>query len=171
MVRTNPQQCGIVPPTLVCGGQQQMPQAMAAQAFQPTPSAVHQCGGMPQNTIAFCTPQPVSQHICPTPSVLHHCGGFTQNICTPQPVSQHICPTPSAVQQCGQPFTQHICPTPSAVQQCGISQHVICATPTVTANIACLQTANTACLPITLGGCTPQSIACTPNGVFTPFGR
>jgi hypothetical protein len=31
--------------------------------------------------------------------------------------------------------------------------------------------------PVTLAGCTPQSIACTPNltpvqnGVFTPFGR
>jgi hypothetical protein len=135
-----------------CGGQ---PQPFS-QHICPTPSAVHQCGGQPQ---------PFSQHICPTPSAVHQCGG------QPQPFSQHICPTPSAVHQCGQPFSQHICPTPSAVQQCGISQHVICATPTVTANIACLQTANTPCLPITLAGCTPQSIACTPNGTFNPFGR
>jgi hypothetical protein len=146
IVRTNLPQCGIVAPTAACGGQQQMPQAQA-QAFQPTPSAVQ------------------------------HCGGFTQNICgpQPQPFSQHICPTPSAVQQCGQPFTQHICPTPSAVFQCGgLTQHFtqcICPTPTLTANIACLQTANTPCFPITLAGCTPQSIACTPNGVFNPFGR
>jgi hypothetical protein len=91
-----------------------------------------------------------------------------------------ICPTPSAVHQCGQPqFTQHICPTPSAVHQCGgvtmNFTHCICPTPTLTANIACLQTANTPCFPVTLAGCTPQSIACTPatiqNGVFTPFGR
>ena len=106
-VVTNPPVCGIVPPTLVCGAQQQgapqvHPQAFAA-ALQPTPSAVHQCGGQPQ---AF------TQHICPTPSAVQHCG-------QPQ-FTQHICPTPSAVHQCGQPqFTQHICPTPSAVHQCG----------------------------------------------------
>ncbi len=188
-VVTNPPVCGIVPPTLVCGAQQQAaPQAhmqafaAAPQAFQPTPSAVHQCGGQPQ---AF------TQHICPTPSPVHQCGQpqFTQHICpTPSAVhqcgqpqfTQHICPTPSAAHQCGQPqFTQHICPTPSAVHQCGgvtmNLTHCICPTPTLTANIACLQTANTPCFPVTLAGCTPQSIACTPatiqNGVFTPFGR
>jgi hypothetical protein len=195
-VVTNPAVCGIVPQTLACGAQQQgaaqvHPQAQlfaaAPQAvFQPTPSAVHQCGGQPQaftqhicptpSAVQHCGPQPFTQHICPTPSAVQHCGQ--------PPFTQHICPTPSAVHQCGgqpQPFTQHFCPTPSAVHQCGgvtfHLTHCICATPTVTANIACLQTANTACLPITLGGCTPQSIACTPNltpvqnGVFTPFGR
>jgi len=196
-VVTNPPVCGIVPPTLVCGAQQQgapqvNPQAFAAapQALQPTPSAVHQCGGQPQaftqhicptpSAVQHCGQPQFTQHICPTPSAVHQCGQpqFTQHICPtpsavqhcggqPQAFTQHICPTPSAVHQCGQPqFTQHICPTPSAVHQCGgvtmNLTHCICPTPTLTANIACLQTANTPCFPVTLAGCTPQSIACTP---------
>jgi hypothetical protein len=99
--------------------------------------------------------------------------------------TQCICPTPSAVQQCGQPHqtlatictqlgcgghtllhTQCICPTTTVLP----THQIVCPQ---TANLGCLQTAATPCLPITLGGCTPQSIACTPtpNGVFTPFGR
>jgi len=108
--------CYICPtPMNLCGGH-----PMAA-AFQPTPSAVNQCGGMMQ----------------PTPSAVHQCGGQTAaTVCT-QPPACHpsvnvICPTPSAVHQCGtaatvctqlpacHPSVNVICPTPSAVHQCGV---------------------------------------------------
>jgi hypothetical protein len=176
--QTQPVNCGIVPPTIggctLGGCGQGLPQQQGAPQMLPQPMAAG-------------APQAFSQNICPTPSAVQQCG-------QPLPFSQQICPTPSAVQQCGQPlpFSQQICPTPSAVQQCGQPQQTlgivctqvfvcgghtiqhtqcICPTPTVTANIACLQTANTPCLPFTLGGCAPQSIACVQNGVFTPFGR
>jgi hypothetical protein len=118
--------CYICPtPMGLCGGH-----PMAA-AFQPTPSAVNQCGGMMQPTpsavnqcgvhtaATVCTQypqcpthtaapvcQPSVNVICPTPSAVHHCGGQTAaTVCT-QPPACHpsvnmICPTPSAVHQCG----------------------------------------------------------------------
>ena len=134
-----------------------------------------------------------TQHICPTPSAVQHCG--------PPPITA---PTVCAL-GCGGPqtnplLTHCLCPTPpnfcvthpftpACTPVCGhptipLQTHCLCITPApicvthpVTANIECLQTANTPCLTITFAGCTPQSIACTPNltpvqnGVFTPFGR
>jgi hypothetical protein len=156
---TQPVVCGILPPTIggctqagcVQGGQQQgLPQAQAMAG--PAPAAAPQ----------------FSQHICPTPSAVQHCG-------QPQPFSQHICPTPSAVHQCGQPTLATVCTQPFVCGHTAFHTQCICPTPTVTANIVCVLTANTPCLPFTLGGCTPQSIACTvttpvQNGVFNPLG-
>jgi hypothetical protein len=117
--------------------------------------------------------QPGGQQMQPQAFAGGPAGGVAQ-----QPFTLHICPTPSAVQMCGQTLhalacghsivhTQCICPTPPVTNQ------IFC--PVQTVHINCLQTANTPCFPFTLGGCTPQSIACTPNftpnGVFTPFGR
>jgi hypothetical protein len=189
---TQPVFCGIVPPTVTAGcgpqqgAQQAQPHAFAQQA-------------QPQGFAGPAQPAPqaaFSQHICPTPSAVQHCGPPHQTlatICTQvAPCGGHtvqqthcICPTPSAVQHCGQPpqtpatictqfgcgghtiqQTQCICPTPTVIP----THQIVCQQ---TVNLGCLQTAATPCLPITLGGCTPQSIACmpTPNGVFTPFGR
>jgi hypothetical protein len=182
---THPPVCGIVPPTHTpsCGPQAQGMQQAQPQAFAGAAQPAAQ-------------QMPFSLHVCPTPSAVQQCGQPHQTfatICTQHVVcgghtiqhTQCICPTPSAVQQCGQPHqtlatictqlgcgghtllhTQCICPTTTVLP----THQIVCPQ---TANLGCLQTAATPCLPITLGGCTPQSIACTPtpNGVFTPFGR
>jgi hypothetical protein len=70
--------------------------AFAAQALQPTPSAVNQCGV--HTALPAC--QPSVNVICPTPSAVHQCGGHTA-LPACQPSVNVICPTPSAVHQCG----------------------------------------------------------------------
>ena len=70
--------------------------AFAAQALQPTPSAVNQCGV--HTALPAC--QPSVNVICPTPSAVHQCGGHTAPPAC-QPSVNVICPTPSAVHQCG----------------------------------------------------------------------
>jgi hypothetical protein len=137
--------CGTLPQTLPCGTLQQLPGVQQAQ-----PQAFAGGAGAP-------APQPFSLHICPTPSAVQQCGPQPTLICTHPAACMH-----SIV------HTQCICPTPTVT-----NHHVFC--PIHTVQINCLQTGNTPCFPITLGGCTPQSIACTPNftpnGVFNPFGR
>jgi len=77
---TQPVVCGILPPSFGCGAGGQQPGGQQAQlhamAVQPTPSAVHQCGG---------------GGVHPTPSAVHQCGGVHPTLATlcTQP---HLCP-------------------------------------------------------------------------------
>jgi hypothetical protein len=121
-------------------------QQFAAAAVQPTPSAVHQCGG---NTAPPAC-HPSVNVICPTPSAVHQCGG---NTAAPgcQPSVNVICPTPSAVHQCG--TLANVPPSGTMHQCCGAQAG---------GGFPTLQ----ACFPPT-ANCMTIPARC---GVFTPFG-
>jgi hypothetical protein len=89
-------------PDVACIQFPHQPQAMMAAQAHPTPSAVNQCGGPAQPTLAtVCTQPPAcpphtvhnSMCVCPTPSAVHQCGGQTFTPTIPQFTVFGACPT------------------------------------------------------------------------------